>query len=194
MRVITVSQLQEIVPGADNRILQYFDPLVAAMERFEINTSMRVAAFIATLAVESANFSAVEEGLSYSSADRLSRIFKSSFPHASDAEAYVRNPKALSQKRYQGFHGRGLIQLTWEKNYRACGEALGVDLVAHPELLITPQYAAASAGWFWQTNGCNEAADQGDMAKVTAIVNGPAKLHLAERTAFYETALGVLGV
>jgi predicted chitinase len=41
-------------------------------------------------------------------------------------------------------------------------------------------------------NGCNAAADEGDMERVTRIVNGPAKLHLKERVEFYEHALSIL--
>jgi len=133
---------------------------------------------------------ATEEGLYYSSAERLAGIFKRAFNgDVSAALPFTKNPKALSQKLYQGFHGRGLIQLTWEKNYRLCGDALGVDFVAHPELLSSPQYAALSAAWFWKTNGCNEAADKSDMDLVTKIVNGPAKLHLAERKQQFQVAM-----
>lgn len=42
-----------------------------------------------------------------------------------------------NQKRYWGWHGRGLVQLTWKDNYERFSELLGVDLVKNPELLIT---------------------------------------------------------
>jgi putative chitinase len=172
---------------------KYLEPLRAAMEKFEINTPQRIAAFLATVSVESARLTAVEEGLYYSSAERLANIFKRTFNgDAKQAEPFTKNPKALSKLLYNGFHGRGLIQLTWEENYKACGSALGVDFVEHPELLTVPDYAALSAGWFWHKNGCNQAADEGSMEKVTRIVNGPAKLHLAERTHQYEVGLSHL--
>lgn len=188
--MITVEFLQKATDATPANAAKYIDALNAAMERFEINTPKRIAAFLATVSIESARLSAVEEGLYYSSPERLASIFKRAFRDADDAKPYAKNPKALSTKLYQGCHGRGLIQLTWEANYRKCGDALGVDFVAKPELLTTPQYAALSAAWFWKTHGCNEAADMGDMTKVTAIVNGPAKLHLAERKAQYIMALG----
>jgi len=34
------------------------------------------------------------------------------------------------------YYGRGYVQLTWKDNYRRMGEALGVDLVWHPELAL----------------------------------------------------------
>lgn len=36
----------------------------------------------------------------------------------------------------QRYYGRGFVQLTWKENYRKMGEALGVDLVGHPELAL----------------------------------------------------------
>lgn len=170
---------------------KYLEPLVASMAKFEINTLKRKAAFLATVSVESARLSAVQEGLYYSSPDRLASIFKTAFGGSvAAARPFAKNSKALSQKLYEGFHGRGLIQLTWKRNYEACGAGLGVDFVADPDLLLTPKYAALSAGWYWETNKCNEAADDGDMTAVTRKVNGPALMHLKERVEQYVVALG----
>ena len=188
--MITAEFLKIATGSTIDNAIKYLDAINAAMDRFEINTAKRISAFLATVAIESAHLSAVEEGLYYSSPERLASIFKRAFPDAASALPYAKNPKGLSQKLYGGCHGRGLIQLTWGRNYKACGDALGIDFVGHPELLATPEYAALSAGWFWKTNGCNAAADAGDMTKVTAIVNGPAKLHLAERTAQFLVAMG----
>ena len=38
--------------------------------------------------------------------------------------------------RYYPYYGRGLVQLTWEANYRKMGEALGVDLVHKPDTAL----------------------------------------------------------
>jgi putative chitinase len=105
---------------------------------------------------------------------------------------YAKNPDALSQLLYGGYHGRGILQLTWEKNYKAASDALAFDYVDNPDLLLEPEHATLTAAWFWKTNGCNEAADRGDMKAVTRIVNGPALMHLAERQDMYERALSVL--
>lgn len=47
------------------------------------------------------------------------------------------------------FRGGGVIQLTGRANYRACGQALGIDLEANPDLLTSdPKVSAAGAAWF----------------------------------------------
>ena len=43
------------------------------------------------------------------------------------------------------FKGRGLIQLSGRDNYKRVGDIIGVDLVANPELVNDPKYAAAVA-------------------------------------------------
>lgn len=41
----------------------------------------------------------------------------------------------------QRYYGRGYVQLTWKDNYRRMGDALGVDLVWHPQLALDPDIA-----------------------------------------------------
>lgn len=163
-----------------------------AMLTFNIDSALRQAAFLATVAVESQNLTALEEGLYYRDPARLARIYPRAFKNASAAEPYARNPEGLSELLYKGYHGRGLIQLTWRRNYERASEALGYDYVSRPKMVAEPKHAALTAAWFWQENGCNEAADEGDMRAVTRIVNGPTLMHLAERKAQYEIALTVL--
>lgn len=43
--------------------------------------------------------------------------------------------------RYFPWYGRGLIQTTWEDNYRRMGKEIGVDLIANPDLLLEWRYA-----------------------------------------------------
>ena len=69
-------------------------------------------------------------------------------------------------------------------------EALGLDLVARPELLGLPPLAARSAGWFWKAKGLNEIADAGDFVRATKRINGGIN-GLADRQALYAAAQGV---
>jgi hypothetical protein len=50
------------------------------------------------------------------------------------------------------YHGRGPIQLSWNTNYKAAGDALGLDLLNSPDLVKTDAAVAwETALWFWMT-------------------------------------------
>lgn len=189
MKPMTAQEIARACGALPADALLYGEAMNEAMARYEINTKQRRAAFLATVAIESAYLSKVQEGLYYRDAERLASIFPRAFKTVEDAKPYAKNPHALSKLLYEGYHGRGLIQLTWKRNYEACGKDLGIDFVTNPDLLTSPMWAAMSAGWFWKTNGCNELADKGDMDAITRVVNGPKKLHLAERVASYDKAM-----
>ena len=89
------------------------------------------------------------------------------------------------------FRGRGCIQLTGSANYHHAGQALGVDLIMQPELVATPQYAALTAGWFWDTQKLNQYADSRDYKTMTKKING-GTLGLEERKAHMIHNLKVL--
>lgn len=172
--------------------------LDAAMQRFAINTPSTAAGLLGQVAIESESpagpLGTTEEGLSYRDPDRLRAIFPSLFVRGGyKAEEYVRNPAGLSQLRYQGFHGRGLIQLTWRDAYVAASKDLGYDYVAQPDLVLQPMHAALTACWFFAVyKGCLPAAEQGDVYAVTGLINGPARLKLTERKAITAQAYQVL--
>ena len=178
---IELSKLKGHVP--DSVITQ----IPTVMEKFQINTPLRLAHFLAQCGHESGNFRAVQENLNYS-ADGLKRIFPKYFP-GNLAESYARNPEKIASKVYGGrmgnggeetkegykFRGRGYIQLTGKENYTSFAKSIGEDTVANPDLVAT-KYALASAGWFFSKNGLNAISDKGaDDATVTAVtkrVNG----------------------
>lgn len=50
------------------------------------------------------------------------------------------------------YHGRGPIQLSWNYNYGQAGAALGLDLLANPDLVTSDGTVAfRTALWFWMT-------------------------------------------
>jgi chitinase len=66
------------------------------------------------------------------------------------------------------YYGRGPIQLSWNFNYKAAGDALGIDLLRNPNLVQTDPAVAWKTGlWYWMTqNG------PGTMTAHNAMVNG----------------------
>lgn len=185
--------------GAARVNAEKFGPhLAESMDAFGITSPSAAASFLGQVAVESESsagpLSRVEEGLYYTTADRLREVFPSLFvkgPYR--AEDYLRNPGGLSQLRYKGFHGRGLIQLTWVDAYRAASAALGIDYAADPSLVLQPRHAALTACWFFAVfKKCLPAAERRDVYEVTGKVNGEARLKLAERKAITERAYKVL--
>jgi putative chitinase len=197
---MTNEQLQEL--GIDTKWLQ---PLEDAFAKYDINTPERQAAFIGQCAHESGNFKTLEENLNYKP-EALMRVWPSRFPDLATAMKYAHNPEMIANKVYGGrmgngveetgdgwkYHGRGLIQLTGKENYANCGSGIGVDLLSNPNLLNTPEYAALSAGWFWNKKGLNALADAGDFETMTKRING-GTLGLEDRKAKIAKALSVLG-
>lgn len=173
---------------------KYLDVLNAVMEAYEINTHERIAGFLSQIGVESGRLSTVEENLNYR-VEALLSIFSRTRITEADAKKFGRTPtqaanqQEIANRIYGGsfgerelgntkpgdgwkFRGRGLKQITGRANYRACGEALGLDLEDDPDLLLTPDNAARSAGWFWSAKGLNALADTGDVVAMTKRING----------------------
>jgi len=176
---MTESQLEAL--GIDAKWLQ---PLNDTFAKYGINTIQRQAAFIGQCGHESNNFKVLEENLHYS-AKELMATWPSRFDQAT-AEKMANNPEMIANKVYGGradlgntqdgdgakFHGRGLIQLTGRSNVTVCGDALGQPFSEHPELLLEPQWACMSAGWFWNKRNLNELADNEDWTSITKRING----------------------
>ena len=195
---MTVEQLHAL--GIDDK---WDIPLNQVFVKYDIGTPKRQAAFIGQCSVESANFTRLQENLNYS-AERLTQVWPSRFPSVSIAQPYAHNPKALANFVYAGrlgnlqdgdgwmYIGRGLIQITGRENYANCGSGIGVDIIDNPELLLTPRYAALSAGWFWNKKSLNALADSQEYGAMTRRING-GLTELDERIFKITEALRVLG-
>jgi putative chitinase len=180
----------------------WLEPLTAAFHRFDISTPERQAAFIGQCAHESGNFKTLQENLNYS-AKGLNATWPSRFASEEAAQPFHRNPEKIANKVYSGrmgnteegdgwkYRGRGLIQLTGKDNYRLASDALGVDFVANPDLVLTKENAALTAAWYWNKRGLNKEADAKDFTGMTKKING-GTIGLADRVAHINTALNVL--
>jgi putative chitinase len=183
---------------------KWFEPLQETFEKYQINTPKRQACFIGQCMHESGGFRLLRENLNYS-AKALMNTWPSRFPDADVAEQYARQPEKIANKVYSGrmgntedgdgakYIGRGLIQLTGKDNYTAFGEAIGEDLIANPQLVEEPRYAALSAGWFWNKRGLNALADLNpmDITTMTVRING-GKIGINDRIVKINKALDIL--
>ena len=204
--MLTRDELVAVMPRAAGTADQVLPALDAAMQRFQIDTPAREAAFLAQLAHESGQLRHWAENLNYGW-EGLRKVFKKYFPTEADARAYDRQPERIANRVYGGrmgngpessgdgwrYRGRGPIQLTGKDNYRACGAAIGVDLVNEPERLETPETGCLAAAWFWTNKGLNALADAGDFLKITKLINGGYN-GLPERADFWERAKAAFGV
>jgi putative chitinase len=143
-----------MMPYAASRAAIYAEPLTITMREFDISTPQRQAAFLANIAHESGSLRYVEE---IASGD------------AYEGRKDLGNTQSGDGRR---FKGRGLPQITGRDNYRACGAALGLDLLANPDLLEQPLPAARSAGWFWKTRNLGPIADADKFGTVCRVWNG----------------------
>lgn len=87
----------------------------------------------------------------------------SNYPHYCDSSQPYGCPAGQS-----AYYGRGPIQLSWNFNYKAAGDALGIDLLGNPYLVEQNASVAWKTGlWYWNTqNG------PGTMTAHNAMVNG----------------------
>jgi putative chitinase len=192
---MTPQQLDKL--GIDHK---WLDPLNETFVKYDISTPKRQACFIGQCMHESMGFKVTVENLNYSAA-ALMRTWPSRFPDMNTAEKYQHNPQKIASKVYAGrmgnttpeeagmYIGRGLIQLTGKDNYKAVSDALGVDLLANPQLVEQPRYAALTAGWFWNKKGLNALVD--DIETMTKRING-GTIGLDDRKAKINMALNAL--
>ena len=164
-----------------------YEQIPMVVEKFNINTPLRLVHFLAQCSHESGGFKAVSENLNYS-ADGLKKIFGKYFP-GDLANQYARNPEKIASRVYGGrmgngdestkegykFRGRGYIQLTGKSNYQSFTGIIGEDLVSNPDLVAT-KYPLVSAAWFFDKNKLNSISDKGisevTIKELTKRING----------------------
>jgi putative chitinase len=175
--------------------------------KFELNTPLRLAHFLAQAGHESGGFKAVNENLNYGAKGLLS-IFKKYFPTEEKAKLYERKPEKIANLVYGSrmgngaettgegykFRGRGYIQLTGKDNYKAFDAVVTESIVDNPDLVAT-KYPLLSAAWFFHKNGLHKIADKGAtdavVTEVTKRVNG-GTIGLADRLKHFKEYYALL--
>lgn len=200
----TQDQLTRIIPG-NPYVDHWYEVLCRILPDYEINTKLRLAAFLAQCAHESGNFTAVRENLNYRW-ESLRRVFPKYFPTDALAKQYAQQPEKIANRVYANrmgngpessgdgwrYCGRGLIQLTGKNNYQAFADSIDTPLEEITEFLGTFEGCVQSACWFWEANNLNGLADNRDIITMSRRING-GDIGLDDRIAKYNNAIRVLG-
>lgn len=174
---VTSAELRQIMPlHSPERAAEIAAALEAPMVHAELTTSVRQAAFLSQVAVES---------------HELEWLTELSSGEQYENRADLGNTQAGDGPR---FKGRGALQITGRANYRAAGQALDIDLENNPELAARLDVACMTAGWYWTNRRLNRFADEGNLAEITRRIRGALgpDSHQAEREAYFAKALQVL--
>lgn len=181
--MLSEQTLRQMMPAAGARLDAHLPYIVPAMITGGIKTPDRIAAFLAQVAHESGEYRWMEEiwgpteaQLGYEGRADLGNIYPGDG---------------------RKFSGVGPIQNTGRANITACGAYLGIDTATNPKLLTLPQYATASAVWFW-TQGNKQIdlsllADRGWFKTITRVINGGLN-GLSDRRQYWDRNRSLLGL
>lgn len=196
-----MSDIQRVLIAAMPRCKAPAEWAQAFAEAFGDQPPVDLAMFFAQVGHESADLNTLEEGLSYSSVDRILKIFPVAVRGLGPAELQklVRNPERLANVAYAGkggngnsltgdgwrYRGRGPIQISLKDNYAGMEADTGLPVLAYPDLLTQDKHVAArSAVWYWRKH----VDDGASIQRVTRQINGPLMAGLDDRTARYQAA------
>lgn len=182
--MLTRAQLLQVMPHAGKHADVFLGPLNDTATAYDIDTPLRMAAFLSQIAQESGELQYMEElasGKAYDTGPLAARLGNT--PEA-DGDG-------------QKMKGHGLIQCTGGDNHRDYAAYKGLSLDDAIAFMKTPAGAADVSGWFWQTHNCNDLIEPGDCKRVTRRVNGAATdgapSHYLRRKVYFDAAKKALG-
>jgi predicted chitinase len=155
--VVSESQFNQMFPGRNS--FYTYSGLVAAMSAFpgfaktgsDTVRKQEAAAFLANVHHETGGLVYVVEQNT------------ANYPHYCDWSQSFGCPAGQA-----AYYGRGPIQLSWNFNYNAAGNALGIPLLTNPWLVERDAAVAWKTGlWYWNTQ-----TGPGTMTGHNAMVNG----------------------
>lgn len=163
--------------------MELYDKYRTLFSKYEVNTPLRKAHFMAQIEHES-GLKPISENLNYSEQGLL-KTFKKYFT-PEQAKEFARKPEKIANRVYANrmgngdecsgdgwkYRGAGFIQITGRNNYEALSKYTSIDYVNNPELLLNEADAIISALWFWKVNNINTLADKDDLIGVTKRING----------------------
>ena len=149
-RDVTLAELGRVYGSQTKDRLEKFLPHInATFSRYQINTCLRKSHFLAQVGHETGQLRFLSEQL----------------------------PKGKEEKDvYDGYKGRGLIQITYKEGYESYGGYVGKDFLGDRKVdLEAIEWATDSAGWYWAVKmspSLSEYADRNDLVYITQSING----------------------
>jgi predicted chitinase len=173
--MLTETQIRRMMPNAGARLDAHLPFINPAMEEGGITTPKRIAAFLAQLAHESGEYRYMEE--------------------LADGSAYEGRIDLGNMRPGDGvkYKGHGPIQITGRDNHRDCGAALGLDLIADPLLITTPEHGTRAAVWFWNSRNLSLLADRDWFKTITLRINGGLN-GFSDRRQYWDRMRSLLGL
>jgi putative chitinase len=174
----TVS-LKAIAPDAAlSDIVNLIDPLNKCLNRFNLLTGKRAAAFLAMVACETSDFS------------RRTHPFEEK-GSTGEQDIYLGNYYESDAQRYRP---RGFLPLVGRANYRQCGLDLGYDLEKNPDWVAERiDIGLGAAGWLWTTRNLNRHSDTDNFAAIVAALS-PQLSRSSVRFEYWKRARKAFGV
>ena len=194
--MLSATMLRRLWPHAPQVIIDgIVNTAPAVFAKYDLTGATEIAQAMAQFSHECGGGTIREESLNYTSAARIAAVWPSRFNQVT-AAAYVRNPRKLANKVYNGrmgnrpgsddgfnFRGRGGSQVTGREGYEKLSAKTGLDLINHPDLVNEPQYWLDCAVADFVLCGCLPPAKADDVRGVTRRLNG-GYIGLTEREAW----------
>ena len=144
---MTREEFIRLIPNNPSLADIYYKPIKDTMDKFNIDTPLRQAHFVAQLLHETGNLKYKQES------------GNDAYFNKYDIRYNPKKAKDLGNTQIGDgakFKGRGLFQLTGRANYKSFGDYIGVDLLKNPELVANdPKIGSLVAGWFWNRSSLN---------------------------------------
>jgi hypothetical protein len=121
----------EVFRGAiTQKAVQGISAILDEWERRKLTDLRHLAYMLATVRQEcGANMLPVREGFAKDDASARLYVFRQGYKYAKEEAGHV-------------WYGRGLVQLTWFRNYQEMNKLLGVPLLKDPDLALRPDVAS----------------------------------------------------
>jgi len=210
--MITSDKLQKICPTLKpDRAMAISGLINSVCPKYDINTPIRLQAFLAQIIHESGGFSIKTESMNYSTPERIVAIWPSRFNLTGEgklnAHDYIHNAEKLGNQVYAGrmgngapetgdgyrYRGGGFLQLTGKESYQHYANYIKKNVSETADLVrSTDEYALDSACWEYAIDKkLNDEADAKDFVTITKRING-GTIGLTERLKFYKIAEQVI--